>query len=118
MRVGRRFCLSLFERIGRGQLPAKVVFEDERCQVIQDINPVSPVHLLVYPRERVNRLSDAGPQHEGLLGHLLLVAGQVARQQGLEGYRVVVNVGREGCQTIEHLHLHVVGGRQLRWPPG
>ncbi|XP_051912244.1 adenosine 5'-monophosphoramidase HINT1-like [Hippocampus zosterae] len=109
---------SVFEKISKGELPARVVYEDEQCQVIHDISPVSPVHLLVYPRKKIARLSTAEEGDHPLLGHLLGVAAKTAKAQGLEGYRVVINVGEDGGQTIDHLHLHVVGGRKQCWPPG
>jgi histidine triad (HIT) family protein len=109
----------LFCRIVAGKVPAQVVFEDERAVAFRDINPQAPVHLLVIPRQHLASLADAGPDHGELLGHLLLVAGQVARDAGLEnGYRTVINCGASAGQTVFHLHVHVLGGRPMRWPPG
>jgi histidine triad (HIT) family protein len=112
---------TLFDKIVSKQIPAEVVFEDELCLAFKDISPQGPVHVLVIPKDRdgLSQLSKAEPRHKELLGHLLFVAQQVAKEQGLEdGFRVCINDGRDGCQTVYHLHLHVIGGRQLGWPPG
>jgi histidine triad (HIT) family protein len=109
----------LFCKIVEGSIPAKLVFEDERCIAFSDINPQSPVHFLVVPREHVASLAHAGEEHAGLLGHLLLAAAQIARDKGLgNGYRVLINTGADGGQTVDHLHIHVLGGRHHTWPPG
>lgn len=111
---------NVFARILRQEIPARLVHEDERCVAFRDIAPQAPTHLLVIPRKALARLGDAGPQDEGLLGHLLLVAAGLARREGLadDGYRVVINHGRRGGQAVSHLHLHVLGGRDMAWPPG
>lgn len=109
---------TIFGRIARGELQAELVYEDDRAVVFQDINPQAPVHLLVIPRKPIARLSEAVEEDAGLLGHLCRVAAQVARDAGLEGFRVVVNDGAGAGQTVFHLHLHVIGGRPLSWPPG
>lgn len=109
--------LTLFERIIRREIPADIVYEDAMCVAFRDIAPQAPTHVLVVPREPVPSLD--GPLESALAGHLLEVAASVARQEGLDqGYRVVVNCGRDGGQTVNHLHLHVLGGRPLQWPPG
>ena len=110
---------TLFERIVEREIPGDIVYEDERCVAFRDISPQAPVHVLVVPRKAFPSL-DAVPNEERLLaGHLLLVARQVAAQEGLtRGYRVVINCGADGAQTVDHLHVHVLGGRQLTWPPG
>lgn len=104
----------------RGEIPGDFVHEDELCVAIRDINPVAPVHILVIPREPIVELASASEEHTALLGHLLSVSRQVAAQEGLaeRGYRVVINSGPEGGNTIPHLHLHVLGGRPMGWPPG
>jgi histidine triad (HIT) family protein len=108
-----------FCRIADGRSGAKLVYEDELAVAFRDINPQGPVHVLVIPRQHLRSLADAGPDHEALLGHLLLVASRVAREADLqEGYRTVINTGAEGGQTVLHLHLHVIGGRPMHWPPG
>ena len=108
----------IFCRIVRGEIPARKVYEDGELLAFHDINPQAPVHVLVIPREHVVNLAEAGEQHEQLLGHLLLVAAQVARQEGLDSFRTVINSGAEAGQTVFHLHVHVIGGRPLDWPPG
>lgn len=110
----------LFCNIVEGQAPARIIYQDERALAIEDIHPQSPVHLLVLPRKHQVSLHGASREDEALLGHLLLVAAQVARERGLElkGYRVVINNGAWGGQTVGHLHVHVMGGRVFHWPPG
>jgi len=110
----------IFCRIIDRKLPAKIVHEDEHAVVIEDIHPQAPVHLLVLPRQHLGSLKEAGGEDEALLGHLLLVAAKLARERGLEstGYRTVINNGAGAGQSVFHLHLHVMGGRPLLWPPG
>jgi histidine triad (HIT) family protein len=110
----------LFCRIVAGEVPADTVFQDERSIAFRDINPQAPVHLLVIPREHLESLDDAAQKDEALLGHLLRVAARVANEQGLSesGYRTVINTGAGAGQSVFHLHLHVLGGRSLNWPPG
>lgn len=109
---------TLFARIARGEVPADVVYEDDRALAFRDIAPQAPTHVLVIPRKPIQRLSEADPDDESLLGHLMTVAARVAEQEGLEDFRVVVNNGAGAGQTVFHLHLHVLGGRSLSWPPG
>lgn len=110
---------TIFGKIIRREIPAAIVHEDEQCMVIRDVNPQAPVHLLVLPREPLARLSEAGSAHQALLGHLLLVAARVAREQGFgDAFRLVVNNGAGAGQTVFHLHVHVLAGRPLSWPPG
>lgn len=110
---------TIIQRIIDREIPAKILYEDDRCLAFADINPQAPVHLLVIPRKPIPSLADAGPEDESLLGHLLLVAGRLAREQGLaNGYRTVINTGPDGGQTVDHLHIHVLGRRALGWPPG
>ena len=109
---------TIFGRILRGEIPCDQVYADEHCLAFRDVSPQAPVHLLVIPREHVVNLAEAGEQHEQLLGHLLLVAANVARQEGLDSFRTVINSGAEAGQTVFHLHVHVIGGRSLAWPPG
>ena len=109
--------LTLFERIIRREIPADILYEDAHCVAFRDISPQAPTHVLVVPRTPVPSLD--GPLDSALAGHLLHVASLVARQEGLEqGYRVVINCGPHGGQTVNHLHLHVLGGRAMHWPPG
>ena len=109
---------TIFGRILRGEIPCDQVYADAQCLAFRDVAPQAPVHILVIPREHVVNLAEAGEQHQALLGHLLLVAAKVAREQGLEGFRTVINSGAEAGQTVFHLHVHVIGGRPLAWPPG
>jgi len=109
---------TIFARIERGEIPAQVVYEDDRALAYRDVNPVAPTHLLVIPRKPIETLAAADAGDEALLGHLLLVANRVAADAGLENYRVVINNGAGAGQTVFHLHLHVIGGRPVNWPPG
>lgn len=110
---------TLFEKIIAREIPASIVFEDELCLAFKDINPCAPMHLLLVPKKPIVRLCDAVPADQALLGHLMLVASQVAAQQGYgEAYRLVVNNGAAAGQSVFHLHLHIIGGRPLKWPPG
>ena len=108
----------LFCRISRGEIPAKVVAETEGELAFRDINPQAPSHILAIPRRHVSSLADA--DDSGMLGDLMTFAADVARLEGLEddGYRVVINTGSNGGQTVDHLHLHILGGRHMTWPPG
>ena len=110
----------LFCRIVNKEAPAKVVFEDDRTIAFDDINPQAPTHILVVPRRHIAGLNDVTAEDAALLGHLQLVAAQLARQRGIaeSGYRIVLNTGRGAGQSIFHLHLHLLGGRGMRWPPG
>ena len=110
----------LFCQIVNRQAPAKIVHEDELAVAIEDIHPQAPVHMLVLPRKHLLSLKEALPDDETLLGHLLLVAAQLARERGLEsrGYRTVINNGAWAGQSVFHLHVHVLGGRAFHWPPG
>ncbi len=109
---------TIFGRIARGEIPTELLYEDEQAVAFRDINPQAPVHVLVVPREPIPRLSEASEDQSELLGHLLIVARRVAAQEGLEDFRLVVNDGAGAGQTVFHLHVHVLGGRALGWPPG
>lgn len=113
---------TFFDKIVSKEIPAKVIYEDDLCLAFRDINPQAPVHFLVIPKNKngLNRLSSAKEEHKNLLGHLMYTAQKVAHAEGLVpgGFRVVVNDGPDGAQSVYHLHLHVVGGRQMGWPPG
>ena len=111
---------TVFGAIVRGEIPADLVYEDEFCVAFRDLNPQAPVHVLVIPREGIAGLNEAGEADPSLLGHLLQAAEIVAQREGIAegGWRVVVNVGADAGQTVDHLHLHVLGGRALSWPPG
>lgn len=109
---------TIFGKIARGEIPTELIYEDDRAVAFADVNPQAPTHLLVIPRKPIPRLSESGEDDAALLGHLLLVARQVAREAGLEDFRLVVNDGAGAGQTVFHLHVHVLGGRPLGWPPG
>jgi histidine triad (HIT) family protein len=110
---------TLFGRIIRRELPADIVYEDEHCLAFRDISPQAPTHVLLIPKKEIARLADAAAEDQSLLGHLLLVANKVARQLGVEdAYRLVVNNGAGAGQSVFHLHLHILAGRPMRWPPG
>jgi histidine triad (HIT) family protein len=109
----------IFCKIIDGEIPSTAVYQDELAYAFADINPKAPVHVLVVPREHIGSLDDADESKKALLGHLLWAAAEIAQQKKLgNGYRVVVNTGEEGGQTVDHLHLHLLGGRMLSWPPG
>jgi histidine triad (HIT) family protein len=109
----------IFCRIVRGEAPAKKVYEDERALVFEDINPQAPTHVLIIPKQHIVGLKEARAEDADIIGYLHLVAAQIARQRGIEdGYRTVFNVGPRAGQSVFHLHLHLLGGRSLRWPPG
>ncbi|KAH9368917.1 histidine triad nucleotide binding protein 1 [Haemaphysalis longicornis] len=110
---------TLFGKIIRGEIPTKFIYEDDECVAFHDINPQAPVHFLVLPKKPIPQLSKATEADKAVLGHVMYVAQQVAKEQGLKkGFRTVINDGPEGCQSVYHLHVHVLGGRQLNWPPG
>lgn len=109
----------IFCKIVAGEIPATKIFEDERAIAFKDLHAQAPTHFLVIPRQHIDSLAAATVADTALLGHLTTTAARVAAQQNLtEGYRVVVNTGSNGGQTVSHLHLHVLGGRQMHWPPG
>lgn len=110
---------TIFSKIIRREIPADIVYEDDLCLAFKDIAPQAPVHILVIPKKPIPKLADATPEDHALMGHLLLKVKQVAEEAGLEnGYRVVINTGDDGGQTVHHLHLHILGGRPMQWPPG
>lgn len=109
----------LFCKIVEGKIPADRVYEDDLCIAFPDINPQAPTHVLIIPREHIPSQANAIAEHTSLLGHLMAVAADVARSRKLNGgYRVVINTGDDGGQTVNHLHLHLLGGRHMAWPPG
>ncbi len=110
---------TLFERIIDREIPADIIYEDDRCIAFRDINPQAPTHVLIVPRKPIPSLDDVVDDEAALAGHLLLVARKLAADEGLtDGYRVVINCGRDGGQSVDHLHVHLLGGRKLKWPPG
>jgi histidine triad (HIT) family protein len=110
---------TLFEKICDKEIPASIVHEDEHCVAFKDINPGAPTHVLLVPRKPIPKLSDATAADQALLGHLLLTASKVANQLGVgDAFRLAINNGAGAGQSVFHLHLHILGGRPLKWPPG
>ena len=112
--------MTLFEKIAAGEIPAKIIQEDEDLIVFHDINPQAPIHVLVVPKKPIPRLASATNEDGRLLGNLLLKAQEMAKSLGIaeSGFRVVINNGRNGGETVPHLHVHLLGGRPFAWPPG
>ncbi len=108
----------LFCKIIAGEKPSKKVYEDEKIYAFEDINPQAPTHVLIVPKKHIAGLKEAGVADAELIGYCHLVAAQIARQRRIEGYRTVFNVGPGSGQSVFHLHLHLLGGRNFRWPPG
>jgi len=110
---------TIFKRIIDREIPAKIAYEDETCLAFHDISPQAPTHLLIIPKREIPSVNALTGQDQELVGHLFLVAAQLAGQLGLSGgYRLVVNCGPDAGQAVEHLHIHLLGGRSLNWPPG
>ena len=111
---------TIFKQIIDKKIPADIVYEDDLCLAFKDINAQAPVHILVIPKKEIPSMSEIAPEDQSLLGHLLLKASQIAKEQNLheKGWRLVVNVKDDGGQTVNHLHIHILGGRKMLWPPG
>ncbi len=110
---------TLFQKIVDREIPAQIVYEDNQALAFRDITPQAPVHILIIPKKLISQIEQMASEDEALLGHLLYVATQVAKKEGLNnGYRLVINNGVQGGQTVFHLHIHLLGGRALSWPPG
>ena len=110
---------TIFQKIIDKELPADIVYEDDSCLAFKDINPVAPVHILIIPKKKIEKISDSNQEDKELLGHLFLVAGSIAKDLGIEdAFRLVVNNGAGAQQTVFHLHIHLIAGRELQWPPG
>jgi len=114
--------MTLFEKIIARDIPADIVFEDDRALAFKDISPQAPTHILVIPKKPIPRVGEAGPEDEAVLGHLLLTAQQIAADLGInsidKGFRLVINNGKLGGEAVPHLHVHLLSGRQMQWPPG
>lgn len=112
--------MTLFTKIINKEIPAKIVYEDEHCLAFRDINPQAPTHILLIPKIEIPTMNDVKAEHQMLLGHLMLKAPEIARSEGLgeRGYRLVLNTNADAGQTVFHIHMHIIGGRALSWPPG
>ncbi len=111
---------TIFKKIIDREIPADIVYEDDLCLAFRDISPKAPVHVLVIPKKEIENVAALQPEDQALAGHLLLQCGHIARELGIEesGYRVIANCGTHGGQSVNHLHFHILAGRQLKWPPG
>jgi histidine triad (HIT) family protein len=111
---------NVFAKIIRKEIPTKIVYEDDRVLAFRDVNPKAPVHILVVPKKDIARISEAATADEPLLGRLLTVAAEIARKEGVDGtgYRLVINKGAHAGESVPHLHVHLLGGRPMDWPPG
>ena len=115
-----KMCGCIFCKMAAHEMPVNTIYEDDQCMVFEDINPQAPVHLLVIPKKHITSLNDAEEEDRNLLGHLLGVAARAAKEKKIDGsgFRTVINTNAEAGQTVFHLHIHVLGGRRLGWPPG
>jgi len=111
---------SIFSKVIRGEIKGAVLYQDEHCAALVDLQPQAPTHILIVPKKEIRSIAEATTEDEQILGHLLLTAARVAREQGIaqSGYRLVINAGEDGGMTIPHLHVHLLGGRHMAWPPG
>ena len=111
---------TIFKKIIDGEIPADIVYDDEHCLAFNDVDPQAPTHVLVVPKKEIPSLAQVTVEDQALVGHILLVIKRLADEKGLaaDGYRVVTNCGRDGGQTVDHLHFHLLGGRAQGWPPG
>lgn len=110
---------TIFDKIIRREIPADIVYEDDLCLAFKDVNPQAPVHILIIPKQAIAKVADAGKEDQKILGHLLLKAGEIAEELGVkDAFRLVVNNGENAGQTVFHLHIHLLAGRALNWPPG
>ena len=111
---------TIFKKIIDKEIPADIVFEDDLCLAFRDIDPKAPVHILIIPKQEIPSMAEVTENDEKILGHLLAVASQIAKDQGISesGYRLTINTNSEGGQEVYHLHMHLLGGRQMTWPPG
>ena len=111
---------TIFKKIIDGEIPANIVYQDDHCLAFHDVSPEAPTHVLVIPKKEIVSIGTATEEDKTLLGHMMCVIGQIARDLGIaeDGYRVVTNCGKQGGQSVFHLHFHVLGGRAMSWPPG
>lgn len=110
---------TIFSKIIKREIPADIVYEDDQCLAFRDVNPQAPMHILIVPKQDIAKVADASGDHAQLLGHLLLTASKIAHEQGYgDGFRLVINNGEKAGQTVFHLHVHILAGRPMEWPPG
>lgn len=110
---------TIFKKIIDREIPAEIIYEDDLCLAFNDVNPQAPIHVLVIPKQEIPSMAHLNQEDHKLVGHLMLIVSQLAKSLGLEsGFRTIINTGTEGGQTVDHLHLHLLGGRSLQWPPG
>lgn len=110
---------TIFKKIIDKEIPANIIFEDDQCLAFHDVSPQAPTHVLVIPKKEIESLDELAADDEALMGHMWMVIRNLAKELNLgDGYRVVVNCGRDGGQSVDHLHFHILGGRSLKWPPG
>ncbi len=112
--------MTLFTKIQKREIPAQIVYEDDLCFAFRDINPQAPTHILIVPRIEIPTMNDAKLEHQAVLGHMMLIAPEIAKKEGIaeRGYRLVINTNAHAGQTVPHIHIHLLGGRALSWPPG
>ena len=110
--------MTVFAKIINREIPADIIYEDEHCLAFKDIAPQAPLHILLIPKQPLTKLTEADQAYQHILGHLMIKAGEVAKQQGYDDFRLVVNNGTAAGQTVFHLHLHILAGRTFHWPPG
>jgi histidine triad (HIT) family protein len=112
--------MTVFSKIIKREIPAEIIYEDDLCLAFKDVQPQAPVHILLIPKKEIRSMAETTSSDKEVLGHLLLKASEIAKTQGLaeNGYRLVINTNEHGGQSVYHLHLHLLGGRQLSWPPG
>ncbi len=111
---------SIFTKIINKEIPAAIVYEDDKCIAFRDIDPKAPVHILIATKKEIRSMAEVTDQDKELLGHMMAKAAQIAKEQGISdsGYRLVINTNKEGGQEVYHVHMHILGGRQMEWPPG
>jgi len=112
--------MTIFSKIIAREIPSKIVYEDDRCLAFRDVNPQAPTHILLIPKKEIASMNDVTEVDQDLLGYLLLKAPEIAKQEGIaeRGYRIVINTNAQAGQTVAHIHLHILGGRAMGWPPG
>ncbi len=109
---------TIFSKILKGEIPCDHIYNDQLCIAFRDIQPQAPIHILVIPRKTISSMKEASIEDKELLGHMLLISAKIAQKEGLENWRTIINTGSEAGQTVFHLHIHIIGGRKLNWPPG